>query len=187
MSRRRTLLRTLEAIAWAGLLGFVGVRLWPELAAAAGVGGVNTLAPELRLRTVRGDSLLPDSLAGRVLLVNFWATWCPPCRVEMPGFEKIWRSRAARGFTIVGVAADAGGEEKVREFLGQRGITYPVAMSDRVLDRAFGSPNLLPTSFLIDRSGRIRYVVRGFFAPPALALAVDRLLAEGAAGRPTPP
>ena len=173
---------SLNALVWVLLLGFVGYRLWPELAAAAGVAGGTGRAPELRLVTLAGDSIRPQSLRGRVVLVNFWATWCPPCRVEMPGFESVWRSRAGRGFTIVGLADDAASDATLRSFLRARGITYPVARADAEVARAFGAPNVLPTSFLIDRSGRIRYTVRGIFAQPALALAVDRLLAE-----PVPP
>ncbi len=176
-------------VLWLAVLAFLGLRLWPELAAAAGVGGSHDRAPELRLATLAGDSIRPESLAGKVVLVNFWATWCPPCRVEMPGFESVWRSRASRGFTIVGLADDAAAPATIQAFLRQRGITYPVAKADAEVERAFGSPNVLPTSFLVDRAGRIRYTVRGIFAQPALALAVDRLLQEPApadAGRDAP-
>ncbi len=173
MRRKRPSLGT---VGWLLLLGFVGYRLWPELAAAAGVAGGNARAPELRLATLAGDSIRPESLRGKVVLVNFWATWCPPCRVEMPGFESVYRSHADRGFVIVGLADDPASDARIRSFLQERGITYPVARPDAALEAAFGSPNALPTSFLIDRSGRIRYTVRGIFAQPALALAVNRLL-----------
>ncbi len=169
---------SLSTLLWVVLLGFVGYRLWPEVAAAAGVAGGSARAPEIRLATLRGDSIRPEELRGKVVLVNFWATWCPPCRVEMPGFESVWRSRASRGFTVVGLADDAASPTAIRGFLQARGITYPVAIPDAALRRAFGSPNVLPTSFLVDRTGRIRYTVRGIFAQPALALAVDRLLKE---------
>ncbi len=171
-----------STVAWLLGLGFLGFRLWPELAAAAGLpaGSAPAPAPALRLATLAGDSIRPEDLRGKVVLVNFWATWCPPCRVEMPGFESVWRSRAGRGFTIVGIADDAAPSAAIRSFLRDRGIGYPVAMADGDVVRAFGSPNVLPTSFLVDRAGRIRYTVRGIFAQPALALAVDRLLAEPA-------
>ncbi len=180
MNLRKLRRPSVGAVLWLGVLGFLGMRLWPELAAAAGVGGGDERAPELRLTTLDGHAIDPESLRGIVVLVNFWATWCPPCRVEMPGFESVWRSRAGRGFTIVGVADDAASSGRIQAFLRERGITYPVARADGEVERAFGSPNVLPTSFLIDRSGRIRYTVRGIFAQPALALAVDRLLSESA-------
>ncbi len=187
MTWKRLRRPSLGTVIWVVALGFVGTRLWPELAAAAGVAGGTARAPEVRLATLAGDSIRPESLRGQVVLVNFWATWCPPCRVEMPGFERVWRSRAARGFTIVGVADDPASPERIQAFLRERGITYPVGKADAELARAFGSPNVLPTSFLIDRSGRIRYTVRGIFAQPALALAVDRLLKEPApAAAPAP-
>ncbi len=176
---RRTLRRpSPSTLLWVLLLGFLGYRLWPEVAAAAGVAGGSARAPEIRLATLTGDSIRPEALRGKVVLVNFWATWCPPCRVEMPGFESVWRSRASGGFTVVGLADDAASPGAIRTFLRERGITYPVAIPDAAVRRAFGSPNVLPTSFLVDRSGRIRYTVRGIFAQPALALAVDHLLKE---------
>ncbi len=169
-----------EAILWVALLGFIGYRAWPQIAAAFGVPSANAPAPAFEATTLDGRSVSLESLRGQVVLVNFWATWCPPCRVEMPGFQQVYEEKHARGFTIVGVATDIGGSSNVREFLAERGITYPVAMATGRIVRDFGNVNMLPTSFLIDRQGRIRNEVRGIFASVALAQAVDRLLAEKA-------
>jgi cytochrome c biogenesis protein CcmG, thiol:disulfide interchange protein DsbE len=170
--------RVLEALLWTAVLGFAGYRLWPQLAAALAVGGPREEAPAFEVRTLEGERLALEELRGQVILVNFWATWCPPCRVEMPGFERVYRERREDGFVIVGLSADRTGAEGVRRFLEERDITFPVALDHGAIARDFGGVRGLPTSFLIDRQGRIRHVVVGLFAAPGLRTAVDRLLAE---------
>jgi peroxiredoxin len=115
-----------------------------------------------------------------VVLVNFWATWCAPCRVEMPGFQDVYDRRRAEGFTVVGVSTDAVGPARVGRFLREHDISYPVAMASGGIVRDFGGVRALPTSFLLDRQGRIRHEVRGYFAEATLDQAVRRLLAEPA-------
>jgi peroxiredoxin len=177
-ARRARLGRWIEGIAWVVLLAFVGSRLWPQLAAAIGVEATSTLAPDFRLVTLDGREVTRESLRGKVVLVNFWATWCPPCRVEMPGFQRLWASRRDSGFVVLGLSADRTGPEQVAGFLRERGYDYPVAMATREVEQGFGGAPVLPTSFLVDREGRVRHVVRGIFTEVALARAVDRLLAE---------
>lgn len=178
--RRITPKGAFEAAFWLLLLGFVGYRMWPQVAAAFGVADRGTRAPEFQVATLGGDTVSTASLRGKVVLVNVWATWCPPCRVEMPGFQRVYDGRKDRGFTILGVSTDAAGSGKVTEFLMERGITYPVAMATSPLLRGFGDPRTLPTSYLIDREGRIRHEVQGIFTSVALEQAVDRLLDEPA-------
>lgn len=166
-----------EAIVWIGLLVFVALRVWPQIAAAVGADSAASGQPAFELATITGATVSSDELRGHVVLVNFWATWCPPCRMEMPGFQSVYDRRRADGFVILGIAADAG-TAGVERFLTERGITYPVAMATPSVTRAFGGPRTLPTSFLIDRSGRIRYRVEGIFTSVALDRAVQRLLSE---------
>ena len=167
-------------VVWVLLLSFLGYRMWPQVAAAFGVASASAQAPSLRVATLDGDSLSLDALRGKVVLVNFWATWCPPCRIEMPGFQRVYDEKKNAGFTIVGLSTDATGSAAVRAFLAERGVTYPVAMANGQAVRDFGGVSLLPSSFLIDRQGRIRHEVRGMFTSLALEQAVDRLLAEPA-------
>lgn len=158
----------------------LGYRAWPQLAAALGVASLDAVAPTFALTTLDGVPVSTASLRGRVVLLNFWATWCPPCRVEMPGFQRVYDRRKDEGFTIVGVSTDASGSRHVERFLFEHGITYPVAMASGGIARDFGGVRALPTSFLIDRQGRIRHQVEGAFAEAALNQAVGRLLAEPA-------
>jgi cytochrome c biogenesis protein CcmG/thiol:disulfide interchange protein DsbE len=185
MMARFTRLRRLltpERIGWTLLLGFLAWRLLPQASAALGVAAMNQEAPAFQVTTLDGAPVSADSLRGKVVLLNFWATWCPPCRVEMPGFQDVYDERRAEGFVVLGVSTDRAGRAPVLEFLKEKGITYPVAMANGTMLNAYGGARVLPTSFLIDRQGRIRHEVRGYFAEVALRQAVGRLLAEDASG-----
>ena len=167
-----------EPLLWLALLAFLGSRMWPQVAAAFGVASSNAALPTFKLTTRDGTPISDSQLHGKVVLLNFWATWCPPCRVEMPGFQHTYERLRDRGFVVVGVAMDASGSAAVARFLGDRHFTYPVAMASPGIVASFGDVSLLPTSFLIDREGRIRNEVNGMFASVTLAQAVERLLAE---------
>jgi peroxiredoxin len=185
----RRILRWLEPVLWVAVLGFVGFRFWPQAAAVLGVGAPGALAPDVRVQTLEGEDFMLGDLRGQVVLVNFWATWCPPCRIEMPGFQRVWEEHRERGFTIVGLSTDRGMRGTVERYLEERGLTFPVALASAEAIRGFGEPRALPTSYLIDHEGRIRHTVRGMFAEPALRRAVARLLDErdAAADGPAPP
>jgi cytochrome c biogenesis protein CcmG, thiol:disulfide interchange protein DsbE len=167
-----------SAVGWVLVLGYVGYMMWPQVAATFGVAAGSDEVPPFELATLEGDVVSDALLRGDVVLLNFWATWCPPCRLEMPGFQRIWEERRDEGFTILGVSTDAAGPEVVREFLEERGITYPVAMATGAIVRDFEGVRALPMSYLIDRQGRVRHVVRGYFNEVSLRQAVDRLLRE---------
>lgn len=169
---------SIEALLWLGVLVLLAYRVAPQAKAALGVSSDGTSAPAVTMQMLDGSYTTLEQLRGKVVLVNFWATWCPPCRFEMPGFQKVYDAQKAKGFTIIGLSADEGSREHVVGFLKQRGITYPVGMATDNTLTAFGGVNAFPTSFLIDRKGRIRYRVSGIFAEVALREAVERLLAE---------
>jgi cytochrome c biogenesis protein CcmG, thiol:disulfide interchange protein DsbE len=153
-------------------------RALPQAAAALGLASGNEPAPAFTLQTLEGESLSLESLRGQVVLVNFWASWCPPCRVEMPGFERVYRARRDDGFVIVGIATDRHAEDQIRAFVAEHEITYPIVLGTGQVVRDYGGVNALPESFLIDREGRIRHRVVGYFAEPALRAAVDRMTRE---------
>ena len=171
---------SLGGIGWILLLGFLGYRIAPQVQAALGVGGGGDMAPSYAAQTLDGESISLEGLRGQVVLVNFWATWCPPCRIEMPGFQRVYEDRREEGFVILGISTDRAGQGVVREFLEDRGITFPVTMASGQVVRDFGGVQALPTSFLIDREGRVRQEVKGIFAEPTLRMAVGHLLKEPA-------
>ena len=175
---RKRLKLWLEVAFWIVLLGFIGYRLGPQIGALVGLDLGSQPAPPLRVESLEGETLDLEQLRGQVVLVNFWATWCAPCRVEMPGFQDVWERHRSDGFKLIGLSTDRTGAGAVRRFVDERGITYPVAMATGRAIRDFGGVRTLPTSFLIDREGRVRYSVTGIFTETALNRAVERLLAE---------
>lgn len=119
-------------------------------------------APDFTLDLLGGGKVSLADLRGKVVLVNFWASWCPPCRLEMPAIEKTYRSYKDIGLVVIGLNLTAQDSEKeVADFVKEIGITFPIAL-DR--DNAVGNlyrVMALPTSYFIDRNGVIRSVVVG--------------------------
>jgi cytochrome c biogenesis protein CcmG, thiol:disulfide interchange protein DsbE len=169
---------TLGNLLLAAVLVWAAPRLLPHLGALVGVGSGPDLAPEYRYTALDGAEISADSLRGRVVLVNFWATWCAPCRAEMPLLERMHKRHEADGFLVVGLAVDRATTEAVRQFVQDRGVTYPIVHVGAEAERTFGGVRGYPTSFLLDRTGRIRHTVLGPVAPLSLEPAVRRLLAE---------
>jgi cytochrome c biogenesis protein CcmG, thiol:disulfide interchange protein DsbE len=160
------------------VLVWVGPRLLPHVGAVVGVGSGEGRVPAYAVVTLDGETITAESLRGEVVLVNVWATWCGPCRVEMPLLQAMHERHGDRGFTLLGLSVDRTGPEGVRTFLEERGITYPVAIVGSDVERAFGGVRGYPTSFLLDRQGVVRHAVIGPLAAATLELAVRRLLAE---------
>ncbi|MGH7475701.1 MAG: peroxiredoxin family protein [Longimicrobiales bacterium] len=113
-------------------------------------------APDFAAPTLEGDTLALSELRGQVVLLNIWATWCPPCRNEMPALEQLHRDLAPAGLRLLGASIDdAKAEDQVRAFIAQLGITYTI-----LLDPAAGSPEMfgapgIPATYLIGRDGRL--------------------------------
>ena len=160
---------------------YLGVKIAPHIGAAIGVETGDRSRPAFALAGLDGGLIASDSLRGRVVLVNFWATWCLPCRVEMPLLQAMAVRHQARGLTVVGLSVDTDSPESVRTFLAERGVTYPVAMVGSKVTQAFGGVTGYPTSFLLDRDGRIRHRALGPLAMASFEPAVRRLLDEATA------
>ena len=170
-----------ERVVTGGLLLFVAIRLGPQVGALLGVSFDPEEAPAYTLVTLDGDTVRSTDLEGQVVVLNFWATWCGPCRLEMPSLQRLHERRAQDGVVVLGLATDVGGVAPIRSFLHERGITYRVGRATPEQRRAFGGIPGIPTTFIVDRSGVVRHKVVGYFAPPALNAAVARLATDGQA------
>lgn len=114
-----------------------------------------TQAPDFTLQDLQGKAVSLRAFRGKVVLLNFWATWCVPCQWEMAELEKLYQAYKEKGFVVLAVALDADGAQTVKPFVRERKLTYPILLDTR-LEAArryqiFGPP----TTFLIDRQGRV--------------------------------
>jgi peroxiredoxin len=112
-------------------------------------------APDFQLKDVHGGTVRLSDLKGKVVLLNFWATWCPPCKIEIPWFIEFERTYKDKGFAVVGVSLDEDGWEAVRPYLEASKINYRVVVGNDSMAQTYGGVDSLPTTFLIDRDGRI--------------------------------
>ena len=114
------------------------------------------LAPKWELKDINGQVVSSEQLKGKVVVVDFWATWCGPCRIEIPGYVEMQKKYGKDGFVIVGASVDQGGPGVVKAFADKNGVNYTLVMADEAVVSAFGGVEAIPTTFLIDRNGQIR-------------------------------
>ncbi len=136
-------------------------------------------APEFNLTTLDGERITLAELAGQVVLVDFWATWCGPCRRSIPHLIELQNELGERGLVIVGVSLDRGGPDIVRRYVERMGINYPVAMGSAALTQAYGGDagiRFIPTAFLVDREGYIAKTLTGLQPKATMRQEILRVL-----------
>ncbi len=107
------------------------------------------------LTDVNGKVIHSSDLKGKVVVLDFWATWCGPCRMEIPGVIALQKQYCSQGLTVIGASVDEGGAAVVKKFADQMGVNYSVGVADDSLQAAFGGIIGLPTTFIIDRQGHL--------------------------------
>jgi cytochrome c-type biogenesis protein len=143
--------------------------------------GAGDPAPVFALPTVAGDTLRLDSLRGGPVLLNIWATWCPPCRKEMPGLQALYETYGPRGLRVLGVSIDSrGAEDAIHSFTTDHGITFTILHDPgEVVPRQYRTSGV-PETFLIDGDGVLVHRWIGMFDPlaPDVAQRVEALLED---------
>jgi len=148
--------------------------------------GKHPLAPDFSLKSINGQTLRMSDYRGKVLMVDFWATDCGPCREEIPGFVELQDRYRDDGFVIVGISLDAG-PEPVREFYKEFKMNYAVGLVEDDLDQRFGVNIGIPTTFLVGRDGHIYSKHVGTTDPSVFEQEIKKLLAENSATELTSP
>src|SRR5262245_43374084 len=149
-----------KLIAFFATLLVIGV-----LAGCSGPSSTAEAAPQFSFTSLEGKTVALKDLGNKVVIVDFWATWCPPCREEIPHLNELYSKLKGRGLEIVGVSMDTDGTDGVKDFAREYKIQYPLVMGDEKMAESFGGIIGLPTTIIIDRNGKIAKKYVGL--PPA--------------------
>ena len=143
---------------------------------AANVGAAQKM-PDFSEKNITSDGLVDSKdFAGKVVLVNFWATWCPPCRKEIPSLIKIQDEYKDRGFSVIGISMDEGGRKLVSKFIKKLEVNYPVFIGKAKTARGFGGVMGIPVSFLVDREGNLVKRLDGYISEKVFNRELVKLL-----------
>ncbi len=138
--------------------------------------GQSSEAPALALKDMRGRTVHVGDYKGKVVLLNFWATWCPPCRAEMPDLVKWQRQYRSKGLQVIGITYPPTEPGAVRRFIRSLGVNYPILLGAEKTKAIFDSGETLPFTVVIDREGNIRDKIEGILLPEEFEQKVKPLL-----------
>lgn len=139
-------------------------------------------APVFTLTTLDGKKVSLSDYKGKAVLVNFWATWCGPCQVEMPWFEQFQKQYADQGLVILGLVADTdAGKGAITKAADRAGVTYPILLADDQVEKSYGGVDVLPMSFYVGRNGVVVEETAGLGPKEQIEAHIKAALAAGAA------
>ena len=142
--------------------------------------GANS-APSFTLRDLNGKQVSLSDFKGKVVILDFWATWCPPCVMEIPHFIELYEQYKDQGFAMVGISLDRQGVGIVKSFVQKYRVNYPILMTDGRIDRVYGGITGIPTTFVIDAAGNIQRKYVGYRDKAVFEADIKTLLAEAEA------
>jgi len=162
MPRKPLLVLSLAAVGLAGCNQHAASPVQPKEAVIA-AGEIGSRLPDFSVKDLQGREISSADLRGKVVLIDFWATWCQPCKQEMPGYQKLVDRYGDRGFAVVGFKFDTMMDMEDPVLFAKRiGVRYPLAVAADDLKQKFGGIEGLPTTMLYDRQGILRKKVIGF-------------------------
>src|SRR5579862_2482526 len=156
---------------------YVGYHHARKAGSTAGVrAGLSKPAPDFSLESLDGKTMRLSDLRGKAVLLNFWATWCGPCKIEMPWFVDLQKQYGDQGLQIVGVAMDDASKEDIAKFAKDMGVNYPILIGKESVGDEYGGVPALPESFLIARDGKIVDKIIGLRGKAEIEDAVKKAL-----------
>jgi thiol-disulfide isomerase/thioredoxin len=142
-------------------------------------GEIGSSLPEFSVKDLQGYDVSSAELRGKVVLIDFWATWCQPCKKEMPGYQRLLDKYSTRGFAVIGFKFDTMMDtEEPLSFAGKIGVRYSLAVASDDLKQKFGGIEGLPTTMLYDRQGILRKKIIGFEYTNVVEADLKPLLSE---------
>src|SRR5271167_1710355 len=146
----------------------------------------STIAPDFSLESLDGKTMRLSDLRGKAVLLNFWATWCGPCKIEMPWFVDLQKQYGPQGLQIVGVAMDDASKEDIAKFAKDMGVNYPILIGKEAVGDQYGGVPALPETFFIGRDGKIVDKIMGLRGKSEIEEDIQKALdtQQGAIGAP---
>jgi len=181
--RRDPVILVVAAMVISGMLvfGYHMARRPRDSRAAAPEQQMGQLAPDFALKSLEGQDVRLSDLRGKAVLLNFWATWCAPCKIEMPWFVELQKQYGGQGLQIVGVAMDDASQEDIAKFAQNMGVNYPILIGKEAVGDAYGGVQFLPLSVYIGRDGKIVDKAFGLKGKPEIEDSIKKALAQGQA------
>lgn len=134
------------------------------------------LAPDFSLASLDGGTLKLSDFRGKAVLLNFWATWCEPCKIEMPWFVELQKKYGPQGLQILGVAMDDASAKEISEFARKMGVNYPIVIGKEAVGDQYGGLPYLPSTFYIDRDGKVVQRVFGLVSRSEIESDIQKAL-----------
>src|SRR5689334_10256855 len=155
------------------------------LFSAAGVLAQDAVKPQFALKDVNGDIVRLRDYRGKVVLINFWATWCPPCRAEMPDLVRLQRDYGKEGLQIIGITYPPEKRGRVRRFARSLKVNYPIILGTREIKDRFSSEEALPLTVVINRNGKVSDIISGILLREEFDEKIKPLLIKNTEGEMT--
>jgi peroxiredoxin len=144
----------------------------------------DNLAPDFELKSLEGKTVHLTDFRGKAVLLNFWATWCQPCKIEMPWFVELQKKYGPQGLQVIGIAMDDASEQEIAKFAKDMGVNYPVLIGKEAVGEAYGGVPFLPLTFFIDRGGKVTEKIPGLRSRSDIEDNVKKALSGGQPAQP---